>query len=461
VDWTEEMIESWTQTAKIVLFRRGPLLAPPILALGLVLLLSTGAARAASEHPSSPVVDGSGDVNPATLDLDRDPRVAELLTRITSGTLLAYERKLTGAEAVEIGGETYTITTRYSYSVEQISKATQYVYEKFAELGLDVAFHPYDFGGDERRNVVAERRGAHRPDEIYLISAHLDDLPIGPVAPGADDNGSGTTAVLIAADLLRRIDFDCTLRFVLFTGEEQGLIGSGAYAADIAYAGDDVRGVLNLDMIGYNSAEEPDPTLDLHVNSSVAGSLGIAEDFSQVVAAYELDLKPEILVDNNLGNFSDNRSFWDHGYPAILAIEDADDFSKYWHTVSDTVETLDPDYFTEFVRAGVGTFAHLGCRSMGSLAGTVTASDTGAPVAAMVTAFVSKSVYETSAGVDGQYALDLPVYTYTVRASRPGYFPATITEVVALTDATVVQHFLLEPWPVRMFVPLLIKGPGS
>ncbi len=267
--------------------------------------------------------------------------------------------------------------------------------------------------------------------------------------------------MLIAAELLRRVDFDCTLRFVLFTGEEQGLIGSGAYAAAISGAGDDVRGVLNLDMIGYNSEDEPAPALDLHVYSDVSGSLGIAETFSQVVATYELDLQPEILVDNNLGRFSDNRSFWDHGYPAILAIEDADDFSRYWHTVTDTVETLNPDYFTEFVRASVGTFAHLGCRSMGSLAGTVAASDTGAPVPAAVTAFVYKSVYEASAGIDGQYALDLPPYTYTVSASRPGYFPATITDVVVLMDSTVVQHFLLEPWPIQMYVPLLIKASGG
>jgi hypothetical protein len=429
--------------------------APLVLALGFLFLISSWLGHASSNYAKENVIDAAQAPNVVQRALKYDPRVAVLMEEITGAILFAHERKLTGEEAVMLGGEPYTITTRYSYSVEQISHVTQYVYERFQELGLDVNFHTYTVGVNQWRNVVAERQGSRRPDEIFLLTAHVDDFPPGPVAPGADDNASGTTAVLVAADLLRRIDFDCTLRFVLFTGEEQWLLGSSAYVADIAEAGDDVRGALNLDMIAYNSDAEP--IVDLHARSTVSGSLEIAETFSQVVAEYDLDLTPHILVDDYLGNFSDNRSFWDYGYPAVLAIEDLDDFSPHWHLISDTVDTLDPQYFTQFVRAGVGTFAHLGCRSMGSLSGTVRSLDPDGLLPAEVTAFALGGIYTTNAGVDGHYTVDLPVYTFSVQASLPGFYPATVTDVIIRADEIVVRDFILEPWPFRSFMPILLK----
>jgi hypothetical protein len=398
-------------------------------------------------------------VAPAGTALVADPRIAALMAQVTTGTLVPYERALTGEAAVIVGGQPYTLTTRHSYSGEPISQATRYAYEHFQSLGLDVTFHEYPYFKDHWRNVVAERRGLRRSHEIYLITAHLDDLPLGPVAPGADDNASGSTAVLVAADLLSQIDFDCTLRFVLFTGEEQGSWGSAAYAADIAAAGDDVRGVLNMDMIGYNS--DAAPIVDLHARSAIPASLAIAETFSQVVATYGLDLIPDIRVDDWVGDYSDNRSFWTQGYPAILAIEDNDDFTPHYHTVDDRLDTLDLDYFTGFVRAGVGALAHMGClASTGLLTGTVT-DLMGSPLSATVIAATPAHVYTTTTGADGYYSLTLPVYTFTARAQAnpTGYLPVVVTNVVILTNTTTVQHFALKPLPYRLFIPTLLKQP--
>jgi hypothetical protein len=261
--------------------------------------------------------------------------------------------------------------------------------------------------------------------------------------------------VLVAADLLNHIDFDCTLRFVLFTGEEQFLRGSAAYAAAITAEGDDVRGVLNLDMIGYNS--DADPIVDLHAQSAVPGSTEIAETFSQVVAIYGLDLTPEIVLDHYRGNYSDNKSFWDQGFPAILAIEDHNDETPYYHTTNDRIDTLDLDYFVEFVRAGVGTFAHMGCLSTGRLTGTVTALDTGVSLPALVTASAQNGVYTTTANAQGYYTLTLPAYTFTAQASSPHFSPAVIEDVVVLAGQTTVEHFVLEPWPFGLFIPTVLK----
>jgi hypothetical protein len=450
-----------------------------LLALGAFILLSDYLGRAAfpSDAKSDPF-EGPRTAAPATqalLSVERapaspqgesgsavlaDPRVAAVMNEITRGGLLRYERELSGEAPAVINGHLYTITTRESYSGEPISQATRYAYERFQDAGLDVAFQEYEAGQPAQRwrNVIAERRGLRRPDEIYMLTAHLDDYPPGPVAPGADDNGSGSATVLLVAEALSRLDLDCTVRFALFTGEEQGLKGSAAYAGAAALAGDGIRGVLNLDMIGYNS--DSVPILDLHARSSVTGSVRMAQTFSQVIAVYDLALVPELQIDHWLGNYSDNKSFWDEGYPAILAIEDQDDFNPYYHTVDDNVAHLDPDYLEQAAQAAAGTFAHMGClASTGRLTGTVTELETGRPLSATISAVARDRIYTTTTGAGGIFSLTLPVFSYTLqaRAHRGSYSSPVVKGVRVLTDTVTVQNFMLQRVPYRLFLPVLFQ----
>src|SRR6476660_9083041 len=77
-------------------------------------------------------------------------------------------------------------------------------------------------------NTVAEIRGSEKPDEVVIVGGHLDSWDLG---TGATDNGTGSTAVIEAARALQKLNLQPkrTIRFVLFTGEEQGLNGSRAY----------------------------------------------------------------------------------------------------------------------------------------------------------------------------------------------------------------------------------------
>ncbi len=283
-----------------------------------------------------------------------DPIIASLIAQVDSATVRQYTGDLSGEWPVQIGGEAYTISSRNTYSGESIHKATQFVAEHFTALGLEVTAHNWLIDGPP--NIIGEITSPTAED-IYLITAHLDNMPSGSIAPGADDNASGSVAVLIAADLLSQYQWDCTLRFVLFTGEEQGLLGSKVYAAQAAAAGEPIRGVLNLDMIAFNS--DTNPEIDLHARSAIPTSVTMAEDFATVIDIYDIPLQADILVDDGVGNFSDNKSFWDQNIPAILAIEDNDDFNDYYHTTADSLENIDIEYFTAFVQAAVGSFAHM------------------------------------------------------------------------------------------------------
>lgn len=381
--------------------------------------------------------------------IEPDPTVQEMINQVSSAMIYDYNGGLSGEWAVTIGGAPYTILTRHTGQATPTEKATQFTYEHFQSIGLPVSYHYYfhpNYG--QRRNVVAEQTGVSQPERIFLITAHLDDTSQSPAtyAPGADDNASGSTAVLIAADILSQYTFDCTLRYVLFTGEEQGLYGSYYYAQSAYNDGDDIEAVLNLDMIAYNS--DAYPILDLHSRSYIPGSTEISNLFVDVVNAYNIPLSPQVLVDNWLGNYSDNASFWDFGYPAILGIEDYDDFTPYYHTTNDRLNTLNLTYFTNFVKAAVGTMAHMGCLlNQGNLVGEVSDSETLAPIAnASITAQrASGQPHSTLSDLDGGYGLVLPAGSYTVTVQADGYVPFMTSGIEVVADLTTTLDILMQP----------------
>jgi hypothetical protein len=370
-------------------------------------------------------------ISRATLT-DPDPLVEEMLAQIDSTTLYSYTAGLSGEWPVMIDSLPYTITTRHTYSGEPIQKATDYVGERLDALGMQVDFHQW--GGVTYPNVIGELTGLADPDRVFIIGGHLDDTSDDtspePIAPGADDNASGVAATLVAADILSQYPWNCTLRFALWTGEEQWLLGSSAYAQRAYERGEQILGYLNLDMIGYNSTLSS-PDIDLHAKADMPETLVLAQLFVDVVDAYGLELVPEI-VPNGTGA-SDHASFWQYGYPAILGIEDFGDFNPSYHTTNDLVENMDFVYMTEFVRASVGTFVHMSdCVCLPASQPQI-AWEPDAPFASwdalVFTSTVSGTqplTYTWDFGGPG-YGIDLdtaaPTYTYTA----PGTYTATLT----------------------------------
>jgi hypothetical protein len=180
-------------------------------------------------------------------------------------------------------------------------------------------------------------------------------MPPGALAPGADDNASGTVTVLEAARVLADYDFQKSIRFVLFAGEEQGLLGSAHYAALAAANGDQILGVINLDMIGYDGNN--DGRLEIHagtmLNSQEIGTF-VCRNFIN----WGLSLTPEYITSGST-SASDHASFWYNGYPAILLIEDFQDFTPHYHTVNDVLSTLRQTYFEKIAKLAIGSLAVL------------------------------------------------------------------------------------------------------
>jgi hypothetical protein len=359
------------------------------------------------------------------------PLVQEMIDQVETSTLYDYVGDLSGEWEVIVSGNPYTIASRYTLSESAIKKATRFAYDHFSSLGLNTDF--YYYGATEgRRIVIAEQGGQAQAGRIFLLTAHLDSIALNGdpsvKAPGADDNASGSAAVMQIADIFNPYDFDCTLRYVLFTGEEQGLWGSWSYATYLNQQGENIEGVLNLDMLAYNTPGSA-KTIELHTRLANSGDLAIANLFSNVNSAYNIGLTPLILQDGEA--FSDHYPFWQRGFPAILGIEDWSDHTPYYHTTYDRLASLDMDYYTRFAKAALGTFAHMGCLLEGKLSGTVREAGTNQPISGAKVELLQggQVLRSTITQGDGSYQLGLIPGTYDVRFTALDHLGETVPDV--------------------------------
>jgi Zn-dependent M28 family amino/carboxypeptidase len=112
---------------------------------------------------------------------------------------------------------------------------------------MDVEYHVWNNATNP--NVIGEIPGLVNPEDIFIIGGHIDDVQFTP--GGADDNASGSVAAMVAADILSQYQWGCTLRFAVWTGEEQGL-WECEYASGLS-SRERTSSVTSLDMIAWNT----------------------------------------------------------------------------------------------------------------------------------------------------------------------------------------------------------------
>jgi hypothetical protein len=248
--------------------------------------------------------------------------------------------------------------TRYTFTAANDAAAV-WMYDVFASYGLQVEFFEHEQSG-LRKNVIATLPGEVNPARVVYLTGHFDSTSEYPYvsAPGADDDGSGTAALLEAARVLSQHRFRRTIKFAAFNGEEQGLVGSSQYVEHIHGQGENVMGCVNLDMIAYRGTDPAPPDLIIYTNDV---SHPLAEILQDAAAQYLPDDLEPIIVNQPLGA-SDHASFWSWGYEAILGIEEyawGGDFCPWYHTSDDRIERYPTEYPTHVTKAAVATIAHL------------------------------------------------------------------------------------------------------
>ena len=283
---------------------------------------------------------------------DKSPIVENIISQVNIDSLSQFVKELSGNVPVNINGTTYTILSRHSNNAMN-DIAADYIEMKLNSFGLQVFNHNYDSNG---RNVYAVQTGTEYPDEQYIICGHYDSMPSFGNSPGADDNASGTAAVIEAARILSQYQTKYTLIYALWDEEEQGLIGSYYYATRAKNQNENIKGVINLDMIAWDNNN--DGRINIHTRST-GNSTALSSKMLEVRSNYSIPLT--YYINNPGSSYSDHASFWQRGFASILLIEDDyyNDFNNYYHTSNDKIQYFNMDYFHNCSRLAIATLAEL------------------------------------------------------------------------------------------------------
>ncbi|MHB8054593.1 MAG: M28 family metallopeptidase [Candidatus Aminicenantales bacterium] len=276
-------------------------------------------------------------------DVAADSRITAWVAKVSKTNLTASVQSLQNFQ------------TRYT-STAGCANAGTYLYNRFVQMGLPCAYEPFSIssGTIATRNVIATLKGKKTPTQFVIVCAHYDSYSkkARTLAPGADDNASGTAAVLEIARILASASFEYSVKFICFSAEEWGLYGSDYYARRAKSRGEKIIGVINMDMVSYTDASHK--KLELYVNSS---SNWLGTKFVQTAATYA-PMPISKYIDGS-ADWSDQSSFWDRGYYALCGIESAADYNPYYHRTTDTIDKLNKDFCVSVTKAALATAAVL------------------------------------------------------------------------------------------------------
>ena len=247
----------------------------------------------------------------------------DLINAINLDSLKQTLQEFTGEVTTKIGGNIVTILNRGQANNDL---AGDYLVDKFNAMdNLIVTDQAFNTNG---RNIIATQLGTTNPNDIYIICAHYDSV----ADYCADDNASGTATVLEIARILSTQCMDNTLIYALWDEEEIGLRGADFYAAQAKNNGDNILGVLNIDMMGYDGDDDDDFDIDVR---PIANSLAMKDELLTLLTTYNFNLNVNVV--NPGTTASDHARFWNRGFSAVLVGEswDNNDQTPYYHSSGD------------------------------------------------------------------------------------------------------------------------------
>jgi Zn-dependent M28 family amino/carboxypeptidase len=267
------------------------------------------------------------------------------------------------------------IGPRYLRRPKTITATIGYIEGQWASMGYQSSRECYDALGDQATNLMVNLAGTKRADEIIVLGAHYDTVEC---TPGADDNASAVAVLLEVGRILREHQSRRTIRYVAFACEEPpyfnvGLMGSQYHARQSRLRGDKILGMLCLEMVGYYTSADNSQTVPPLIPKWLRRFFPHRGDFLAAVGnlpSWKLCWKfrrgfkqgapsmplfsiclPEKINEIRL---SDNSSFWDQGYQALMLTDTSFLRNPNYHRATDTPDTLDYQRLTE-VTVGVAS----------------------------------------------------------------------------------------------------------
>nr|WP_293104958.1 M28 family peptidase [Okeania sp. SIO2F4] len=260
--------------------------------------------------------------------------------------------------AVEIGERNYS-----NYS--QLIDTANFLASEFSKCNYQVRRQSYQVDTQIFENLEVEIQGSYQPEQIVVVGGHYDSVFN---CPGANDNGTGTAAVLELARVFAGKKISITLRFVEFVNEEPPFfmtpnMGSLVYAKNCRQNQENIVAMFNLETIGYYSDElgsqKFPPGLD-HFYPSTGNYITFVSNMvnrklvCDVIASFRRHTKfpsegaalPGLFAGVDL---SDHWAFLQQNYPALMVTDTAFLRYPYYHQPEDTPDKIDFDRFTRVV----------------------------------------------------------------------------------------------------------------
>lgn len=262
---------------------------------------------------------------------------------------------------------------------KSIKATTGYIAGQWNAMEYDVQQQHYDAMGTPATNLFVQKNGTKRSDEIVLLGAHYDTVA---GTPGADDNASAVAVMIEVSRLLRQHIGKRTARYVAFTCEEKpygdfDAMGSQHHARQAKQQGEKIIGLLCLEMVGYFRDEigsqkvPPSIPRQLHRLFPKRGNFlaAVANPASwklnwQFRRGFKCGTKMplfSIVLPEKVSEIrrSDNSSFWDHGFAALMLTDTSFLRNSNYHQASDTPETLDYKRMSEVTRGVAAAMTRL------------------------------------------------------------------------------------------------------
>ena len=270
-----------------------------------------------------------------------------------------------------------------------LAAAATLVERELSQFGYPVQRLPYLVRTQEAVNIVAELPGTGRKEEVVILGAHYDTVP---TTPGADDNASAVAVLIEVARLMRQRPTQRTVRFLAFPCEEGphfhlGEMGSQAYAKLCRSRGDRIVGMLCLEMVGFYSSQPGSQRIPPSIPRFLRWAFPRRGDFLAAIGnlhSWRLLWKfrrgfkraarfplfsiglPERVHEIRR---SDNSSFWDQGYSALMLTDTSFLRNPHYHLASDTPETLDYERMALVTLGVLGGLAEVARSSCGTSGG--------------------------------------------------------------------------------------------
>lgn len=219
---------------------------------------------------------------------------------------------------------------------------------------------PFTAGGLSSQNLIITKTGTVYPNKYVIICGHYDTI----VGPGVSDNGSGTSIILEAARILKDVPTEYSIKFIHFSGEEQGLYGSDHYANNVVFKNGvrnlDIRLVFNIDQVGGKLSSPSNSIKCESDQSGQSGNNAASLSFTQQLANCTTLYSPLQTVMSNAYS-SDYMPFEANGDIITGFYETPQSHNE--HTVNDTFANVDPGYVFKVGKAALGALQHFAVAS--------------------------------------------------------------------------------------------------